>query len=358
MLDRKTAKTARKIVQPLLFPEHSRLSWNDRRADLLEIAEPILKSPAFLRLGNVTFLGILSPRFSRLVDSPIRSLRESRFGNDDGTRLDHSLGVAVILLDLCRRFNWSDEAKRYCVAWGLLHDIATWPLSHTGEAAFSKLTGTKSRQLRTQIITASQELPSTLCLSKALHEIGVDGQILLHLFEENPSSLSEGLLQIWQIVHSPMTPDSLEGIWRSGAAFGTPLLHPGEVLEAIVPTLYEPVVSRRGSKDVISFWRTKSTIYRRFINNPKVVRWESAWSLALIRDFKNIDLAESLRLKEMDIIKVVLERGLPDDVSLVRYKAPLDYSVEPARKRVFKTDESVSKLDQTLQKRRRKDIRP
>ena len=110
---------------------------------------PLIDSEGFKRLHRATFLGILSPKFAEaaLVDVPV-----SFTGIADGSRYDHSIGAASLLLDICNNLSLSEESCRYAVAWGLIHDIATWPLSHTGEAAFHQSSSVTVNLTRPDII--------------------------------------------------------------------------------------------------------------------------------------------------------------------------------------------------------------
>jgi HD superfamily phosphohydrolase len=117
--------------------------WQARLAELEALAGPLLRSPAVQRLRTVTLLGILSPQLRRLSGCPLWQ-NDSFAGVDDGSRFDHTIGVAAIALDTARRFGLSPSGQRYAVAWGLTHDLATWPLAHTSEPAFAAILGVTS----------------------------------------------------------------------------------------------------------------------------------------------------------------------------------------------------------------------
>ena len=137
-----------------------------RYEHMVELAEPLYQSKAFQRLESITFLGILSPRFHGVIDSPLFHSHSIEMEKDDGSRADHSLGVAFLAFSIASDLGLSLEGQRYATAWGLLHDIATWPLSHTGEAAFSALTLVGSKELREKMIIGSKQLPQEFCLNR------------------------------------------------------------------------------------------------------------------------------------------------------------------------------------------------
>ncbi|MBI3818852.1 MAG: HD domain-containing protein [Planctomycetes bacterium] len=325
--------------------------WSRRRQEIADIAGPLLESPAFRRLGEITFLGILSPRFAPFAHSPLFARTSKHIGACDGSRASHSLGVALIALDVARSLGCSPIVQRYAVAWGLVHDIATWPLSHTGEFAFSRLTGTSTSELRRKMVLGASQLPSTLHIKRPLAEIGVDSDRLLALFAKQPESLeSDELYHFAAIVASPLTPDALEGIWRSGLVFGVHVPSPEKTRRAFQSLLFGPSLPPGSSGSVLTFWRRKSTIYRSFINRPTVMRWESAWSLAIGDAFPNISLVDSLHLQEESIVERVLSRGIPEpkSIEISRYKPPLEYLVRPRRRRSLSLETDLRHLQRIL----------
>lgn len=318
--------------------------------ELLIIAEPLLNSKAFNRLESITFLGILSPCFKNMIDSPL-SAKSRRKRIDPGCRKSHSIGVAKIALTFAKRLKLSQKSQKYAIAWGLLHDIATWPLSHTGEPAFSKITRTSTNLLREMIITGSRLLPESLTLIKPLREMGVDPVVLLSLFDKDPSFLEPELQQLWQILRSPITPDTLEGIWRSGLAFGIDVPHPEDFKVAFSKDLFLNIILKKEqSRIIINFWRKKAKIYESFINRLDIILWESAWSFALSEYFKHLDLVESLLISEDELISTVLKRGLHKDPIIFRYKTPLSYYVYPSKKKILDSDQLLLHLYNFLKK--------
>jgi HD domain len=303
--------------------------WHQRIPELNALARPLLQSRAVQRLASVTFLGILSPRFRDVIDSPLWP-RELSDVVEDGSRYDHTLGVALVALDLARRFNFSERGQRYAVAWGLTHDIATWPLSHTSEPAFTTVTGMSARTLRGDILLGRGEVPEAYHLAPILGDLGLDPVALLSLFDRLPEPADEELALFKQVVRSPITPDTLEGMWRCGVVFGVPVMHPDEVVSALHHHRGMACLDRRSLSVVLDFWRSKSTIYERFINREDVIHWESAWAAALQRCCFGVTLAESLELSEDELVSAVKRMGLPTVSRVIRYKEPQEYIINGA----------------------------
>lgn len=302
---------------------------------LLAAAQEIIAHAAFDRLRNVTFLGALSPRFRLKLDPPpilLKRFSSSVFLNADGTRADHSIAVSEYAFLMAEQFNLSVEAQRYAVAWGLFHDIATWGLSHTGEAAFADVTGVSSRTLRAMMIHGDPILPECFNLKKLLKCIGISGETLLSLFSKKPSKIAPGSNSepkdfglLWLATHSPLNPDTLEGICRCGLSFNVNVPPPNAVMRAFTNTLLGPVIGSEYSEYGLSFWRCKSNIYRTIINNSSVVQWESNKSRDLRLKYASISLGESLELPEDALVHCISQNNSDNFDAVFRYKVPRKY---------------------------------
>jgi HD domain len=322
--------------------------WHGRVPELNALAGPLLRARAVQRLKTVTFLGILSPRFRGVVDSPLWP-KAQQDAVEDGTRYDHTLGVALIALDLARRFDFSERGQRYAVAWGLTHDIGTWPLSHTGEPAFAAITGVSARALRASMVTGGDEVPGAYRLASVLRDLDIDPSALSSLFERDGRPRDDELALFKEVVHSPLTPDTLEGMGRSGAVFGVPVTAPEDVVEALARHRRTAFVVERRVATVLEFWRGKSEIYQRFINREDVVAWESAWSVALSRCCAGVSLADGLEMGEDELVRAVVRSELPATSGVVRYKEPQEYIINGALD-ALPPEPSVSELWRVLRR--------
>jgi hypothetical protein len=296
---------------------------------LQALAQPLLRSRAVRRLADVTFLGILSPRFREVVDSPLWPATKQEVVAD-GSRYDHTLGVALVALDLARRFDFSERGQRYAVAWGLTHDIATWPLSHTSEPAFTAITGVSARGLRAAMLLGTDEVPERYRLAPVLRDLDLDPATLTSLFDRGGLPADEELALFKEVVRSPLTPDTLEGMWRCGVVFDVPVVHPADVVAVLVRQRGTACLDGRRMPTILEFWRSKSDIYRRFINHEDVILWESAWAVAVQRSFSGVSLADSLELSENELVRAVVRSGLPTPSRVVRYKEPQEYIINGA----------------------------
>jgi len=323
--------------------------WQDRLSELEALAHSLLHSQAVQRLRNVTFLGLLSPRFRDIVSSPLWSSAE-KTTVCDGSRYDHCVGVALIALDAARKLNFSERGQRYAVAWGLTHDIATWPLSHTGEPAFAAITGVSAGDLRLAIILGSDIAPERYRLAHTLRGLGIDPPTLASLFNRNGISPEDSeLVLLKQLVKSPLTPDTLEGIWRCGVVWGLPVTAPENITAALTRTRHAVCLMARQFPVVLDFWKHKGEIYHRFINREDVVLWESAWTVTLQQCYSGISLADSLELEEDEMVRTAKRAGLPTVSRVVRYKEPQAYIINDALD-ALPPEPPVSELWQVLRR--------
>lgn len=313
------------------------------------VAEPLIKSDAFSRLRHITFLGILSPRYCTLSRFPFANLR----GRDDGNRAQHSLAVTSIILNLTSRLGLSTRVQRYAAAWGLVHDIATWPLSHTGEAAFSETTKIKAHRLRQDMIEGANWLPRSLSVFSQLKKMQIDPGLLLELTKKGDNNFDTDLRILHRLIHSPITPDTLEGMVRSGAIFGVRVPRPEQLASALYRDVFsEVMIEREASNPILQFWRTKNRIYNRYINSSKSIEFESSWACAIEESFHSVSAVDSLLLSEREVVWTVLSRASPRFKKLRRYKHPLNYKFIPelSGKRLFRQSVRLSDLQEYLVK--------
>ena len=296
-------------------------------AHFRRLSIPIISSPAFSRLRTITFLGILSPKFGSMDGYPMNF---GRFAvcESDRSRAHHSFFVAKLIGKVCSKLCLSRRAIDYAVMWGLLHDIATWPLSHTGEAAFSRSTETSARKLRAMMINGSDRISKQMNLYSLISEAGLEHDKLSALFDKSSCGLDAELTVVHKLIHSALTPDTLEGMHRSGRAFGVNVPNPESFVSAFERDLICGVRLRKGTScNMLNFWKAKAKIYSNFINSSQTIEFESMWSQGVINSFSRTTLNESLLLDEGDVIRRVMSSALAKTAEIQRYKPPLEYAL-------------------------------
>jgi hypothetical protein len=317
--------------------------------DFLAMALPVIQSAAFQRLKHATFLGILSPSFAVVEKHPLARTINGK----DQSRAHHSFNVALLAARMTTAMGLSEQVVKYAVAWGLLHDIATWPLSHTGEAAFSTSTGISANDLREFMISGDNRLDAVWSVYLPIKSLKLDHDRLLELFSKSSGSLDREFSVLHKLLHSPLTPDTLEGIHRTGRVVGIDVPRPNAFANSMEQDLVSGARLKEAySGEALSFWRSKSAIYTRFINRSETIEFESDWSRSVCELFVGLSVSETLMLSEKEIVGKVLDRGLKKANETVRYKSPLKYTIaEPYRKkRVLKKGITVDELSGVLVK--------
>ena len=324
---------------------------------IAEIAEPITRSKPFQRLYDISFLGILSPRFAHLPGHPLSSRKEAKIRRtqDDESRAHHSLEVANIVWTFCELFSLKEQARTYAVAWALLHDIATWPLSHTSEAAFTSITGVTHKVLRYKMLIGDPSIPKDFCLKAAICEMDIDPNQMTSLFNKEIKPKDPCLSLVYSFIHSAITPDTLEGICRSRRAFGIDVSSPSDVLASFEKDLLNTMVMKRQSRPVLKFMREKKEIYEKYINTQRAIEYESRWTDAILKLYRSISLIESLELMEEKMVEKVCQSGLPSFHSIGRYKAPRRYIIDEtlSNKRTLLKDQTLEDLDKLFHSERK-----
>ena len=228
------------------------------------IAGPITQSRPFRRLYGITFLGILSPRYARLPGHPLssrpsRTLAGAADPSHDQNRAHHSVRVAELVVRFCEAAGLPEETTTDGVMWALLHDIATWPLSHTSEAAFASITATSHKALRHKMVTGDPSVQGRHRLADRIRKCGSDPGRILLLFDKAREPKDEDTRRLHAFIHSAVTPDTLEGIHRLRRAFGVATSAPEDVLASLQVDLIETRVLRKRSRPVLRFMRESGT---------------------------------------------------------------------------------------------------
>ena len=69
------------------------------------------------------------------------------------------------------------------------------------------------------MLLGSDKAPSGYRLDSVLRGLNVDPTALVSLFERDGVPENEELALLKEVVRSPLTPDTLEGMWRCGVVF-------------------------------------------------------------------------------------------------------------------------------------------
>lgn len=283
------------------------------------VAASLCDEPAILRLQQISFLGLLSCRHPNVYSAKF----------DDGTRHEHSVGVAELAWRIAEHLELGERAGVLGVAWGLTHDIATWAMSHSSEPAFELRTGLTSREIRTAIITDSADVSSSLHIGSALNRMGVKREDLCELFLPRNASVSPDLRILHSVLRGVLSPDALEGMTRTAKAFGRKAPPIEEIVNAFTIRGGEVGLLAEGLDSVLTFWDLKSAIYLENINDPKVVALESRWARLLSERLGKLSVGQSMALSEEELLQIVPieEAYLGGGERVFKYKPPARHGV-------------------------------
>jgi hypothetical protein len=229
------------------------------------LGAPFLASPWLARLGRVSFLGTL--------DLHPGSVHAS-------TRLDHSLGVAGLGLQVGAGLGLSPADLRLLATACLLHDIGHYPLSHAAEPGFQRALGVAHHGVSEWIVRGNGSIPPAQSLRPALERAGIDPDLLWAVIvgEAAPphAALSSLLL-------APINLDTLDGIVRTARSFGRrgmklpPILFRRDGDQLMLDSTAIPALDR--------FWALKDRMYGEVINLPSNIVAEAELSRAVADRF-------------------------------------------------------------------------
>jgi len=205
------------------------------------LANQLVSSRQFQRLRYISFLGAIE-RFSRGSIAGTSSA---------GSRFEHSIGVAELVLALDERLRLSPGEKRIAIAHALLHDIGHGPFSHSTENFFSSTFGVDHHSALSEIICDdTHEIAKILKRNGILHDY--------RRFVSRPSSIP----LVENLFFSPINVDTIEGILRSARFFGLDV--------AIDEERIAGALSGRNPRydRLDQFWRLKSCVYNEYIFGP------------------------------------------------------------------------------------------
>lgn len=243
------------------------LSRNRSAANRLEqlLGAPLLASPWLARLARVSFLGTL--------DLHPHSRQAS-------TRLDHSLGVAALGLQVGAELGLTAADLKLLVAACLFHDVGHYPLSHAAEPGFARALGVAHHGVSEWIVRGNGAIPAAQSLRPALERAGLDPELLWAVIvgEAAPphAALSSLLL-------APINLDTLDGIPRTARSFGRrglrlpPALFARSGDELLLEPAAIPALDR--------FWALKDRMYAEVINLPSNIVCEAGLSRAVAERF-------------------------------------------------------------------------
>jgi putative nucleotidyltransferase with HDIG domain len=233
----------------------------------------ILKTPAFARLKDISFLGALNYTFG------------TRLLKKDCTRAAHSLNVAALANYLATERDYCEDLKCHVVVAALLHDIGHLPLSHSVENYTKTVLGRTHHQLGVEILQG--EVPEFQSLSKLLSRY-VNIQCVIDLIEGRIDREGADLFA------NPINIDTIDGMLRTSAYFGdVPRDIFQQSLRLAKAAFLKPKSSSAVCRELDSFWALKNRVYEKRIHNRMALLSDlvgSQYFIAMLGEMNHQDL--------------------------------------------------------------------
>ena len=231
------------------------------------LGERLLASPWLRRLDRISFLGTL--------DYHPKSQRRT-------SRLEHSLGVASLGLQLCDDLDLDSALSRPFLAACLLHDIGHFPLSHAAEPGFARALGVAHHGLSEWLIRGNGAIDRHTTLRPDLEAAGIDPELTWGLIcgeVEDPN-----FAPLAALMRAPINLDTLDGILRAARCFKIRGLRlPSQLFAA--SDNGEIHLRPAAIRAIDRFWSLKDRVYGAIITLPSNIVCEAGLSAAVAKRF-------------------------------------------------------------------------
>lgn len=162
-----------------------------------EVVLLIVKTAAFRRLADVSFLGALDYTWN----GRRHLVKEQR------SRAYHSLHVAALAAYISHKRGYSEDVRRHLVVAALLHDVGHPPLSHSAEPFIKRKLGYGHHEAGEELIRGAGVFGAEL--KKVLDSV-VDLRHILDLLNKNAVATDGG-----DLFSNKINIDTIDGIIRS-----------------------------------------------------------------------------------------------------------------------------------------------
>jgi len=205
----------------------------------------IIKSKAFRRLKNISFLGAID--YSE----------ENKLSKDNRSRATHSLYVAALANYISTKRGYSEDLKNNLIAASLIHDIGHMPLSHSAEPYIKRKLGYGHHEIGEQIIDGEGDIG--LELNKILNS-NFDTTFIKSLL--NNKMTSDG----GDLFSNQINIDTIDGIIRSLEYKGKNKTNRLNRLEIAKYAFLNTECTKEKYSSLDYFWKSKHFVYYNFIN--------------------------------------------------------------------------------------------
>jgi hypothetical protein len=203
------------------------------------------------------------------------------------------------------------------------------------------------------MILGTKGVPSQYWLAGRIRDCGLNPQSLIELFDRTEPPANPELALLWRLIHSPITPDTLEGIGRAGRAFDVSVPAPEEIRREVRREDGELRLEAGKSSAIARFWEAKARIYSDYINRPDIVYRESAAAREIRLNLRSQirSLGASLQLSEDSVLDTSpWQTAMAFPIDVFRYKPPHNYWIDRDRWRQIEHGAPLESLSKVLLK--------
>jgi len=205
----------------------------------------IIKSKAFRRLKNISFLGAID--YSE----------NNNLSKNNRSRETHSLYVAGLANYISTKRGYNDDLKSNIIAAALIHDIGHIPLSHSAEPYVKIKLGYGHHEIGEQIIDGEGNIGEELNkILKMNFDIRFIKSLLNNKIKSDGSDLFSNQINI----------DTIDGITRSIEYKGKNKTNRLNRMEIAKYAFLETGCEKEKYKTLDLFWKSKHFVYYNFIN--------------------------------------------------------------------------------------------
>lgn len=231
--------------------------------------ERLLDAPALKRLEGVSFLSVLDYVYDVATPS---------------NRLEHSIGVAHLALQVADRFEMGRSDLMVFVIANLLHDIGHVPFSHNSEPFLLEQRNLYHQGLTTALLRRGR---SSATGSSSISDI------LDSFYSDLKSAVMELLVKrsssnrtLSDLFVSPVNCDKLEGNDRTLKHLDLPSMAPGMMLDCLLHVDGQAYVKRQDLQQIERFWKLEEDVYWTKIYTSSVFAAEAMVTRALEQVYK------------------------------------------------------------------------
>lgn len=244
------------------------------RADEQVLVDNLLRTKAFRRLEDVSFLGAID--YFNAKHGTHRSTTSSR--------ADHTLGVLNLAVSVAEVAGLSGNERKLLFSAAVVHDMGHPPLSHSLEYAFPKLRRQWSHHAMLKyLIAGGSELgDEVLTCFRGSH---VDAGEAAYITQ--PDSVH----YLSYFFTSPINIDTIEGISRFITSQGYKLPYDTDALVSFTSSIFTgvEVLNELWIEQADLFWKAKASFYGQFMRYGSFAKFERQMQSSILSQMPKLE---------------------------------------------------------------------